>query len=102
MKRNVIFAVFLAFVSLSSEGHSMMWIAGNKRLCQSVCIQAKSVAVTSGVHKPTGRPFYVCRAEIENEGKRPGYNLDPYWADRCVSGHGGKERFLRSYDCLCI
>ena len=76
------------------------WVPGHNSSCVVVCKAAKTQPVESG--KFTNQnPYTVCRGNAGGEGKRPGYNLEPDWANRCFVAHGGKEVSVSTYDCLC-
>lgn len=81
------------------------WVAGGGNSCFVSCRNSGFEPVKSGFH--LGREFTVCRIVLSgyNASHRPGYNLEPNWANACWVGLGGKEyssathRF--GYDCLC-
>jgi hypothetical protein len=85
------------------------WLSGNGQPCSAVCTNRGYLAVDSGVYTRTSNPnydarYYVCRTSAQQEGTRPGYNLqtDPLvLASKCTVGWGNKEEASPTYDCLC-
>jgi hypothetical protein len=76
------------------------WLPGDGRSCVRVCSEAGAVPVRSGAYR-NGNAFTVCRADVNGEGRRPGYNLQPDWSRACFVAYGGKELPVRRYDCMC-
>lgn len=89
---------------LSSSGSQ--WVEGRGRSCAQACEAAGEIAIYSGTYTDNGSPYYICRGNVIGnnnvyEGNRAGYNLLPKWAAGCWVGHGGKEKEVTPYDCLC-
>jgi hypothetical protein len=82
---------------------SVRWIPGRGQSCDAACNGAGLRAVNSGNYftngRDTGNAFYVCAGEAE--GRRPGYNLRPNWADTCMVPQAGSEVRTDRYACLC-
>jgi hypothetical protein len=98
--------VVLAFVTVALFGPSanaQHWVAGEGTSCILICQKAHSTAVTA-TSVGHSKPFAVCRVVSPQPAVhyRPGYNLEPNWANVCGYGWGGKEQFTRTYDCLCL
>jgi hypothetical protein len=89
----------LCTVLLSTEGWAVSWLDGHESSCQLVC-QNRGGAVTPGNYR-NGRPFTVCSANVNGEGNRPGYNVEPDWSNKCFVGWGGREEAANLYLCLC-
>lgn len=66
------------------------WIDGRGQSCWNVCTAQNMSPVGSGTYR-NGNVFYVCSANAQGEGPRPGFNLEPNWANACWVGWGGKE-----------
>lgn len=94
----------LALIALLSAPLGVVagsWIIGSGQSCKSACAAHNGMqAVTSGMFK-NGRYFYVCSANAEREGPRPGYNLEPHWSKVCTVSWQGKEKAFPIYKCLC-
>jgi hypothetical protein len=99
MKLFAILAVCLVCVpQIAAAG----WESGNGNSCDVVCKAAGSSAVTAGNYTGRGKnPYYICRSNINKEGSRAGYNLQPNWSNTCTVGYGGKEFPAANYSCLC-
>lgn len=100
-------SVVLAVPQAAMAQFYYTWIPAEGRTCSDACAEdvrydATLKAIQSGIWSENGQPFYVCAANPENEGFRPGYNLpSDDWADRCVVGYGNDEVTEATYDCLC-
>jgi hypothetical protein len=88
----------LAISIIATESHAAKWVNGNRNSCDVVCLAKNANAVSPGAYT-NGEPYYVCRTDAE--GRRPGYNLQPEWANSCTVGVGGEERASPEYQCLC-
>jgi|SRR5208337_2479815 len=100
--RFVVVVGIAAAISLSSfSARANQWVSGNSRSCVDACVDANLSPVVSGIYNKSGAPFYICRANAGEEGKRAGINYEPDWSNACWVGFGGKETFLNTYDCLC-
>jgi hypothetical protein len=75
------------------------WVPGQNSSCLLACQAADRQAITTGKYT-NGKFFTVCRANANGEGSRPGFNLEPNWANRCYVAIGG-ERAESDYQCLC-
>jgi hypothetical protein len=100
MKRTFVFVASLALL-YASPGYAASWVSGSGRSCDNVC----GSPVVSGTYvsadaRMNGQKFFVCRANV-GDGSRAGYNLRPNWSRTCTVGHGGAEKSLGSYSCLC-
>lgn len=94
--------IILVTAGLTGTAMSEPWRGAAGQYCDQVCTDYGR-AVTTGPWKGNNRQsFYVCRANVNGEGRRPGYNLDgAYGRTKCVVPHGGKEVAVDTYDCLC-
>jgi hypothetical protein len=95
-----IFTNGIGIKSAESRENRLKWIDGSGRECSKVCMEKGLFAVVSGTYKGKNN-FYVCAAEVGNEGYISGYNLVPAWSEYCVVGFGGQEKKLNTYYCLC-
>lgn len=100
MKKCVAPALVLAAVSLGAGPAAAQWVDGKGASCRTACSAIGANAMASGVFK-NGQPYYICAANANGEGMRPGYNLEPEWSNACVVGWGGKEEKIPGYACLC-
>lgn len=91
--------VCLTLVVWPSLGWTADWFDGRHSSCIQVC-KTHGEAVTSGTYK-NGNAYAVCRTNLNGEGLRPGYNLEPSWANACFVGWGGREVSGPDFDCLC-
>ncbi|QLQ31496.1 MAG: hypothetical protein HZT40_07705 [Candidatus Thiothrix singaporensis] len=94
-----IFAAILVLASQAAAAAS--WFEANGESCFNVCQAHRLNAITSGVYRVNGNPFYICRANPGREGYRAGYNLQPNWSSKCFVGYSGQEQGIESYQCLC-
>jgi hypothetical protein len=97
------FTFILATVALTGTAMSDPgWHGATSKGCDRICIDFGRT-VDAGNWKGNSRHiFFVCRADVNNEGKRPGYNMDAaYGLDKCVVPHGGKEVAVTTFECLC-
>jgi hypothetical protein len=93
-----VFGVVL--LAATTPASAERWVHGHHSSCVSVCEAKDMEAVESGRYT-NHQPFTICRADAAGEGRRPGYNLEPDWADKCFVAHGGREIGIPRYDCLC-
>lgn len=82
------------------------WQPGQNSSCDVVCrSHNNSAAMISGDFvsngAPSGKKYTICRANVEGQGTRPGYNLEPSWANSCFVPFGGQEKPVSSYECMC-
>jgi hypothetical protein len=91
----------VSFLSLAINAEAADWRPAQSQTCAQVCSNAGRSPVISGLYIRNNNPFYVCRANAQNEGQRGGYNLEPSWADVCVVEYGNGFQKLNQYDCLC-
>lgn len=86
-----------------SRPGSIRWIPGNGQACEAVCRQAGMHGLRSGSHitrhGDTGDDYFVCAGDAS--GWRPGFNLQPSWADTCIVAYGGREIRTERYTCAC-
>jgi hypothetical protein len=99
--KHLTFLVFALFYVGEAIAHPPTWQTAEGRPCEDVC----TTAVWSGTYSSpdarlNGQKFYVCRVDA-GDGVRVGYNLKPNWSRHCWVGHGGQEKSLRRYECLC-
>jgi hypothetical protein len=94
--------VFAGFLSAAGAAPAFAdrWIPGDGRSCVRVCSETGAAPVRSGVYR-NGNAFTICRAEVNGEGRRPGYNLRPAWSRACSVAYGGRELPVRRYECMC-
>jgi hypothetical protein len=89
-------------LAYSGSVSAASWLPANGSPCDAVC---KTPVVSGTLSHPdaryNGNRYFVCRANIDRQGMRAGYNLRPDWAASCWVAHGGKEKRGRPYDCLC-
>ena len=78
----------------------LSWEPGKGGTCATACIAAGKNPVASGVFA-NGRPFYICRANVDNRGARPGFNAEPDWSQACWVANGAGAAHPAQYDCLC-
>ena len=94
------FGVVAELFLISTAASAERWVSGENSSCQIVCRAAGSTAFTSGRYT-NGNEFAICSANTHSEGDRPGYNLEPNWANICVTGWGGREVANQHYLCMC-
>jgi len=95
-----VLAIFLVMVAFNNVFAFIVWVDAHGKPCDVVCKNKGLKPVIAGTYI-NGEKFYVCSGNAGGEGLRPGYNLRPGWADRCVVGWGGRELSVRPYKCLC-
>jgi hypothetical protein len=93
-------AVTALSAALATPALAYRWIPGDGRPCVRVCSEAGAVPIRSGAFR-NGNAFTVCRADVNGEGRRPGYNLQPDWSHACFVAYGGRETPVPRYECLC-
>jgi hypothetical protein len=91
--------VVMALALMSTPAAAEKWVPGHNSSCIVACQAARSTAITTG--NKDGRPFTICRSTIKGDDGRPGYNLEPRWANACYVAFGGREFNQGSYECLC-
>jgi hypothetical protein len=89
----------MAVVLMSTPAAAEKWVAGHSSSCVVACRAARSSPITTG--QMGGHPFTICRTTNKGDDGRPGYNLEPRWANACYIAYGGNELNQASYDCLC-
>jgi len=94
-------SIFFTSTSLSLADVKIYWEKAEGNSCSDVCRQHNFTPFFSGVYTKGNNPYYICRANAKNEGRRPGYNLMPSWSNVCVVGWGNQELAVNEYDCLC-
>ena len=99
-----IFAFLVVGLVCAPQIAAARWVAADGNSCDVVCKAAGSRAITTlGHYTGTGgQPYYVCRANANNEGNRAGFNLQPYWSNVCTIGWDGREFPDPNYECLCL
>lgn len=100
MRMRAIFALAAVMLGTAVPAQAYRWLPSDGRSCVSVCTAADSAPIFSGLYQ-NGEPFSICRANAGREGTRPGYNLQPNWANACWVAYGGREHAIRRYECLC-
>ena len=83
-----------------AQAQSVRWVPGNGMTCDQACGNANRSPVVSGIYV-NGSPFFVCRANADNAGLRPGWNLPPDYATTCSVASSNQEQRIPQYDCLC-
>ena len=78
------------------------WHSSSRVHCPTTCAQFGG-AVSTGYYADTRFNYYVCRTNVNDEGKRAGYNLETHSSGekKCTVGYGGKEFATYEYSCLC-
>ncbi|MBB6309237.1 hypothetical protein [Xanthobacter tagetidis] len=79
----------------------VVWHPANGQSCRDVCGMKKMEPVSTGAWKNSQNLFYVCAANQNGEGWRPGFNLTPSWANVCMVPYGKQEVRASSYSCAC-
>jgi hypothetical protein len=94
-----------AIAQTAGQTTNVQWVSGGGQSCPVVCKGRGLLAVDSGPYSGNNQPFYVCRTNENNEGLRPGYNLQTTSqassASTCVVGWAQKAVAGQTYDCLC-
>ena len=108
--------VLLGTLGLSSVAQAdMKWFETMRGYCPDVCQKnAKSkydkknaaykFAVPSGVHKKTGKPYYICAVSYGRTGWRAGYNIEWDKQSCFAQWHrrdSGKNSYQEHYFCMC-
>jgi len=113
--------VLLGTLGLSSVAQAdMKWFESMRGYCPDVCQKnemkqrdgtyidkenaAYKFAVPSGVHKKTGKPYYICAVDYAHTGWRAGYNIE--WGKyQCfaqwIRMNSGKGSYQEHYFCMC-
>ncbi len=89
-----------AFTGSAVDAGAVEWVNASGNSCLRACRRVGLRPVTSGVYS-NGARYFVCATNYAGEGFRPGYNLQPSWANSCTVGWGGHERSAPDYRCLC-
>jgi len=76
------------------------WFVADGEPCDAVCSNNNMLAISSGAFK-NGELFFVCAADSAGEGVRPGFNLQPKWANICMVPWGKDARRETDYLCAC-
>ena len=100
MKTRLALATAISLFAGSLPAQAYRWLPARGHSCAAVCIHAGMSPVVSGVYR-NGNPYSICRTNVNGEGFRPGYNLQPDWASACWVGYGGREQAMPRYQCLC-
>jgi hypothetical protein len=98
-----VFAIAAAAILASTfSANALHWVTGNTS-CASICAAPLGGGAQTGIWKnDPDLVFYICRSNTNNEGARPGYNLNAaYGYTKCVVPYGGKEIPESTYECLC-
>jgi hypothetical protein len=114
------FATFCGVLTLglsSVAQADMKWFETINKFCPTVCQKnaeskynkknaAYKFAVPSGIHKQTGKTFYMCAVDYARTGWRGGYNIGWKGMDhKCfaqwVRKNSGKNSYSEHYFCLC-
>jgi hypothetical protein len=77
------------------------WVDASGKSCNEACKSTSLFPVEGGNYVPENSKFYVCAANTEGEGFRPGYNWATSANSACVVGYGGKEIYEAAFKCLC-
>lgn len=85
---------------VSSSAFAMTWVDGGGKSCFDACQAKGKLAIASGTYQ-NGQHMFICAANANGEGERAGYNLKPNWANACWVGHGGQEKAVKPYKCMC-
>jgi hypothetical protein len=91
----------LALALLHIPAQAQRWVPGNGQSCDNACADVDRSPVISGTYTLNGNPFYVCRGNADNAGRRPGWNLEPGYATSCSVASSNQEQRITPYDCLC-
>lgn len=94
-------AVLAALIFAHGVLSSPIWVYAQQQSCHLVCDKVHRTAVYSGYDSRTMTEFFVCSADIASVGARAGFNMRPYYANRCVVGSGGVQVDSANYSCLC-
>lgn len=101
IKATAVKALVLAVGLFAATGaQAATWVEGNGQSCLQACQTSGMTPIATGTYQ-NGQHMFICAANANNEGLRPGYNLKPHWANACVVGWGGKEIFVKPYKCMC-
>ena len=76
------------------------WVESWRTSCSITCFNVGRSPVTSG-HYVNGNPYYVCAANVNGDGYRGGFNLQPSWSSACWVAWGGQEPAIERFRCLC-
>jgi hypothetical protein len=79
---------------------ALEWVESWRTSCSITCFNVGRNPVISG-HYVNGNPFYVCAANVNGEGYRVGFNLQPSWSSACWVAWNGQEPAIPNFRCLC-
>ena len=98
--------ILLGTLELSSTAQAdMKWFETLNHFCPKVCQKTNyKFAVSSGIHKKTGKPYYICAVSYAHTGWRAGYNIE--WRSHVCHAQwhkrdSGKNSYMEHYFCLC-
>lgn len=86
-------------LSLSTQAFGLQWVHSQSESCKTVCSSRGQYAIQSGTWS-NGNPFYICSANVGNEGFRGGWNVVP-WANKCTIAYGSSSVGATDFYCLC-
>lgn len=91
-----------AIIASTFSAHALRWVAGDGGSCATACERNGGASQTDIWKGDPAHAFYVCKANVSNEGDRAGYNMSAaYGPTKCVVPYGGKEDPQSNYECLC-
>ena len=98
--------LILGTLGLSSVAQAdMKWVETARQYCPKVCQNTDhKFAVPSGIHKKTGKPYYICAVSYGRTGWRAGYNIEWDKQSCFAQWHkrdSGKNSYMEHYFCLC-
>jgi hypothetical protein len=99
MRKLVLLGTLVAIVA-GTNAASADWVAARGKACADVCAGQTSGTYRHPDARLNGQRFYICRADA-GDGLRPGYNMKPNWSSSCWVAHGGQEKAINPYQCLC-
>jgi len=96
----------LGFSSIT-QAVELKWFETLRGFCPTVCERTNyKFAMPSGIHKQTGKPYYICAVSYGRTGWRAGYNIE--WGVKKGFCHAqwhrrdsGKNSYAEHYFCLC-
>jgi hypothetical protein len=95
-------SVILLLLAAGLDRAAAEWRSSSRVHCATTC-EPFGGAVSSGNFGDTRFSYYVCRTNVNDEGRRAGYNLQDHGQGehKCVVGYGGKEFSTFEFSCLC-
>jgi len=99
-------AMTLGFSSIT-QAVELKWFETLRGFCPTVCERTNyKFAMPSGIHKKTGKPYYICAANysLADLGWRAGYNIEWDKQSCFAQWHkrdSGKNSYQEHYFCLC-